>query len=189
MGWLGVTLKQVLTRVRAGRWRCHSDVITVRDDTGRQGAGDVTQRKHAEVCVRIWRKYESGPRRQTKRIDFWSSQAQGKLAPYGGALELGAKWIRQHRRLCLSSLRRNLQLKVNKKVSYLNKKSLRVFEFRDSYVLYIFHSNEHYMSISYTPLIANMVHMIIWCQNLGICFMIWFTTGLPWFNGDDQKSG
>ena len=45
-------LRQVLTRVRAGGWRCHSDVITVRDDTGWQGAGDVTHRKHAEVCVR-----------------------------------------------------------------------------------------------------------------------------------------
>ena len=53
MGWLGVRLKQVLTRVRASGWRCHSDVITVRDDTGGQGAGDVTHRKHAEVCVRI----------------------------------------------------------------------------------------------------------------------------------------
>ena len=56
MGWLGVRLKQVLTRVRASGWRCHSDVITVRHDTGWQGAGDVTHRKHAEVCVRIWRK-------------------------------------------------------------------------------------------------------------------------------------
>ena len=33
MGWLGATLRQVLTRVRAGRWRCHSDVIIVRDET------------------------------------------------------------------------------------------------------------------------------------------------------------
>ena len=56
MGCLGVRLKQVLTRVRASGWRCHSGVITVRDDTGWQGAGDVTHRKHAEVCVRIWRK-------------------------------------------------------------------------------------------------------------------------------------
>ena len=70
----------------------------------------------------IWRKWESGTRRQTRRIDFWSSQARGELVPYGGgALETGAKWIRQHRRLSLSSLRRNLQLKVNKKVSYLKK--------------------------------------------------------------------
>ena len=45
--------------------------------------------------------------------------------------------------------------KLIKKVSYLNKKSLRVFEFRDSYVHYIFYSNEHYMSISHIVLIAN----------------------------------
>ena len=108
MGWLGVTLKQVLTRVRAGGWRCHWDVITVRDDTGWQGAGDVTHRKHAEVCVRIWRKQESGSRRQTRRINFWSSQARGERAPYGGPLELRAKWIRQHRRLCLSSFNSKL---------------------------------------------------------------------------------
>ncbi len=38
--------------------------------------------------------------------------------------------------------------KVNKKVSYLNKKSLRVFEFRDSYVLYMFYRYQHYLSIS-----------------------------------------
>ena len=73
-----------------------------------------------------------------------------------GPHELGAKWIRQHRRLCLSSLRWNLQLKVNKKVSYLNKKSLRVFKFRDSYVLYMFYCYEHYMSISHIALIVYM---------------------------------
>ena len=61
-----------------------------------------------------------------------------------GPLETGAKWIRQHRRLCLSSLRRNLYLKVNKKVSYLNKKSLRVFEFRDSYVLSLWTFDVHF---------------------------------------------
>ena len=70
-----------------------------------------------------------------------------------GPLELGAKWIRQHRRLCLSSLRRNLLLKVNKKVSYLNKKSLRVFEIP---VLYMFCSNEHYMSISHMAIFVYM---------------------------------
>ena len=70
-------------------------------------------------------------------VDRWCSQTRGELAPYGGPLEMGAKWIRQHRRLYLSSLRRNFQLKVYKKVSYLNKNSLRVFEFRDSYVLWL----------------------------------------------------
>ena len=42
---------------------------------------------------------------------------------------------------------------VNKKVSYLNKKSLRVFEFWDSYVLYMFYRYEHYMSISHRAIL------------------------------------
>ena len=139
--------------MHAGGWRCHSDVIIVRDEMGWQSAGDVTHRKCVEVCVRIWRKRELRIRHQTRMIDFWSLQTRGKRAPYGGRsrwglLEMGAKWIRQHRRLCLSALHWNLQLKVNKKVSYLNKKSLRVFEFWDSYVLYMFYRNEHYLSIS-----------------------------------------
>ena len=65
---------------------------------------------------------------------FGARRREANMRPMG-PLEMGAIWIRQHRRLCLSSLCRNLLLKVNKKVSYLNKKSLRVFEFRDSYVL------------------------------------------------------
>ena len=82
---------------------------------GWQGAGDVMHPKRAEVCVRIWRKRELGTRRQTRRIDFWSTQTRGELTPYGGRsrrgpLKIGAKWIRQHRRLCLSSLRRNSKL-------------------------------------------------------------------------------
>ena len=43
--------------------------------------------------------------------------------------------------------------------SYLNKKSLRVFEFRDSYVLYMFYRYEHYMSISHMALIVARVHV------------------------------
>ena len=41
--------------------------------------------------------------------------------------------------------------------SYLNKKSLRVFEFRDSYVLYMFYRYEHYMSISHMAVIVALV--------------------------------
>ena len=140
--------------------RCHN---TPRQN-GWRGAGDVTHRKRAEVRVRIGRKSESGIRRQTRRIDFWSSQTRSELTPYGGRskrgpLEMGANWIRQHRRLCFSSLRRNLSFKVNKKVSYLNKKSLRVFEFRDSYVLYMFYRYEHLMSISPILHLAIFVYM------------------------------
>ena len=79
----------MLTRARAGGWRYHSDVIIVRDETGWQGAGDVTHRKRAEVCVRIWRKWESSTRHQTRRIDFWSSQARDELAPYEGRTRWG----------------------------------------------------------------------------------------------------
>ena len=110
------------------------------------------------LCENL-KKSELRIRHQTRRIDFWSSQARGELAPYGGLLELGANWIRQHRRLCLSSLRRNLLLKVNKKVSYLNKKSLRVSEFWDSYVLYMFYRNQHSMSISPILHMALFVYM------------------------------
>ena len=53
MGKLGATLRQVLTQVRTGGWRCHSDVIIVRDETRWQGAGDVTHRRRAEVCGRF----------------------------------------------------------------------------------------------------------------------------------------
>ena len=134
MGWLGVTLKQVLTQVRAGGWRCHSDVITVRDDTGWQGAGDVTHRKRAEVlCENL--KRESGTRRQTRRVDFWARRREANLRSKVN------------------------KLKVNKKVSYLNKKSLRVFEFRDSYVL----SKSIVMNI--TCLFSTQPYSCIWRCN------------------------
>ena len=131
------------------------------------------------------------------RVGFLDAEREGSILELAGArrtcarwgpLELGAKWIRQHRRLCLSSLRRNLLLKVDKKVSYLNKKSLRVFEIP---VLYMFCSIEHYMSISHMAIFVYMAtqHRHIWYQNLGISFMIWFSIGLPWFHEDDQRSG
>ena len=41
----------------------------------------------------------------------------------------------------------------------MNEKSLRVFEFRDSYVLYMFYRYEHYMSISLMALIVAIVHL------------------------------
>ena len=62
-----------------------SDVIIVRNDTGWQGPGDVTDQKRAQVCVRIWREKKSGTRRQTRRIDFWSSQAGDDERPMGAA--------------------------------------------------------------------------------------------------------
>ena len=43
--------------------------------------------------------------------------------------------------------------KVIKRFRTRTNKSLRVFEFRDSYVLYMFYRYEHYMSISHMALI------------------------------------
>ena len=58
------------------------------------------------LCENL-RKIESGFRRQTRRIDFGARRCEANVRRWG-PLELGAKWIRQHRRLCLSSLRRIL---------------------------------------------------------------------------------
>ena len=190
MGWLGVTLKQVLTRVRAGGLRCLSDVIIVQDDTGWQGVGDVTHRKRAEVCVRIWRKSESSTRRQTKRfdfwrwtcalmgpqesgtrhqtrrIDFWSSQARGECAPNGGGggggrLSWGPKELDSIEDCVSPPYVETFNSKLIKRFRTWTR-SYVFSKFRDSYVLYIFYSNEHYMSISPIVLIVNMIYIYIY---------------------------
>ena len=66
-------------------------------------------------------------------------------------------WVR----LCLSSLCRNLELKVNKKVSYLNQKSLRVFR---NFEIPMFYRYEHYMSILH---MAIFVYIFIVQGNCG----------------------
>ena len=110
-----------------------------------------------------------------KGSTFGAHRRKVNVRPMGGPLEMGAKWIRLHRRLCLSSLRQNLSLKVNKKVSYLNKKSLCVFEFRDSYVLYIFYSYQHSMSIS--PILhCTWPYSCIWLCNKIIAYSQWEDT-------------
>ena len=63
-GWMEVLL------------RCHNSPKR----TEVTGASDVTHRKRAEVCVRIWREKESGTRRQTRRIE---------RAPYRGRSSWG----------------------------------------------------------------------------------------------------
>ena len=93
MGWLGVRLKQVFnagTRA-AGDEGVHSDVITVRNDTGWQGAGDVMHRKHTEVVCENLKKIRVGFWTPNEKDRFWSSQARGERAPDGGPLELGGQ--------------------------------------------------------------------------------------------------
>ena len=67
--------------------RCHN---TPRQN-GWRVAGDVTHRKRAEVCGDLNKVRESKIRGQTRRIDFWSSQARGELAPYGGGARVGGQ--------------------------------------------------------------------------------------------------
>ena len=43
------------------------------------------------LCENLKEVRESRTRRQTRRIDYWSSQTKVELAAYGGLLELGAK--------------------------------------------------------------------------------------------------
>ena len=122
------------------------DVTIARDETG-DGVRVTSRTGSAWRFVENWKKVRElntqyilyilqSPNEEDRLLELADAR---RTCALWGALKMGAKWIRQHRRLCLSSLRRNLELKVNKKVSYLNKKSLRVFEFRDSYVLYMFY--------------------------------------------------
>ena len=134
------------------------DVTIARDDeTAWQGAGDVTHQKRTGGFWGNMKKVrELKTRRRTRRFEFWGSLRWDEFARHGCRTRWGPDDKDRIVRLCLSSICRNLLLKVNKKVSYLSKKSLRVFEFRDSYVLYTFYRYEYYMSISHVALIVAM---------------------------------
>ena len=97
-----------------------------------------TYRKRAEFCVRIWRGKESStrtPNEKDRLLELAGAGARRTCVLWGGgALAMGAKWIRQHRRLSPPYVE-TFNSKLIKKVSYLNKKSLHFFEFRDSYVI------------------------------------------------------
>ena len=84
-------LKQVLTRVRAGGWRCHSDVIIVRNKPRWQGAGDVMRRKRAKF---VWEFEE----RKSRVLDakwegstFGARRRKANLHPMGGAARVGGQ--------------------------------------------------------------------------------------------------
>ena len=94
-----------------------------------------------------------------EKDQFWSSQARGKFAPYGGPLELGAKWIRQHRRLCLSFLRRNLELKIKKRISTWT---------RSSYVFLRFLFFIYSIVMNITCLFCTWPYSCIWLHNINM---------------------
>ena len=91
------------------------DVTIVRDETGWQGAGDVTHRKRTEVCVRIWRKLESWVLDAKRRgSTFGARRREANLRPMGAARD-GGQMKRTAQQDCLSSLCRNFNSKLIKR--------------------------------------------------------------------------
>ena len=65
-------------------------VIVVRDETGWQGVSEVTHRKRADVCVRIWRKLESWVLDTKRRgLTFGARRREANLHPMGAARDGG----------------------------------------------------------------------------------------------------
>ena len=66
-----------------------TDVTIVREKTG-DGVRVTSRTWSVQRFVENWKKVvELKIRRQTRRIDFWSSQTRGELAPYGGRSRWG----------------------------------------------------------------------------------------------------
>ena len=86
-------------------------------------------------------------RHQTRRFDFCELTEARRICTLWVPHEIGARWINQHSKIVSLLLMLKPLTQVNKKVLYLKKK----FEFRDSYVLYVFYimyiCNERPMNI------------------------------------------
>ena len=127
---------QVLTRARADV--SLRDVTIAQDETGRQGANDVTHRKRAEVFGNLKKVKGVETRRWTRRFDFWGSLRWDEFACHGCRMRQGPDEEASIKRLCFSPYIETFNSKVIKRFRTWTKKSLRVFEFRDSYVLYVY---------------------------------------------------
>ena len=150
----------MVTCARGGRatQRCHNS------PRWRNGVTGCEWRHAPEVrggLWEIWRKWgELKTRRQTRRFDFWGSLTRDEFARRGCRAREGPDEEANIKRLCLSPYVETFNSKVIKRFRTWTKKSLRVFEFRDSYVLYMFYRYEHYMSISHVALIVAIVQHI-----------------------------
>ena len=70
---------------------------------------------------------ELNTRRQTRRLDFWSSQTQGELAPYGGCSRWGPNEWDSIEDCVSPPYVETFNSKLIKKVSYLNKQVVMCF--------------------------------------------------------------
>ena len=127
------------------------DVKIARDETGWQGANNITHRKRAEDFGNLKKVKRVETRRRTRMFDFWGSLRWDEFARHGCRSRYGSDEEASIKRLCLSPYVETFNSKVIKRFRTWTKKSLRVFEFRDSnvrcvYVMYICY--QHLMSIS-----------------------------------------
>ena len=78
--------------------------------------------------------------------------------------EIGARWRSQHKKIVSLSLFRNLSLKSNKKVSYLNKEVVTCFRISrflcSTLCIYVTNIRCPYRTWPYLALIVNMQHNI-----------------------------
>ena len=119
----------------------------------------------AHGILGIWRKSVE-TRRRTRRFDFLGVAEASRICAPCVPHEIGARWRSQHKRLYFSPCVETFNSKEIKGFRTWTKKSLRVFEFRDSYVLsflYVvmnircpFHPFRTWL---YLALIVNMVHL------------------------------
>ena len=172
MGYLGATLRQVLTRARTGGWRCHSDVTILRDKTG-AGVRVTSHTGSAQRFVEIWRKLGVEIRHWTKTVDFWSSQTQGELAPNGGRSRWGPNELDSIEDCVPPPCVETFNLKLIKRFCTWTR-SRYVFS---NFEIPIFYHNEHYMSISHIALIVNMVQKQLGeapfqCKSLYVCISL-----------------
>ena len=111
--------------------RCHNSPR----QNGVTGCKWITHRKRAEVFGNLKKVKRVETRRRTRRFDFWGSLRRDEFSRHGCRTRYGPDEEHSIKRLCLSPYVETFNSKVIKGFRTWTKKSLRVFEFRDSYVL------------------------------------------------------
>ena len=96
---------------------------------------DVTHRKRAEDFGNLKKVKRVETRCWMRRFDFWGSLRRDEFARHGCRMRLEPDEEASIKRLCLSLYVETFNSKVIKRFRTWTKKSLRVFEFRHSYVL------------------------------------------------------
>ena len=148
---------QVLTRVRSADVSLR-DVTIAHDETGWQGANDVTHWKRAEDFGDFEESQRVETRCRTRRFDFLGSLRRDEFALHGCRTRQGPDEEASIKRLCLSPYLENFHTKVIKRFRTWTKKSLRVFKFRDSNVLSFLYEHYVYMLSTFDIHFTHFTH-------------------------------